>query len=97
VLFEETTATLFCGDLFTHTGDGPALTDNDIVGPAVDAEKLFRATALTVATAPTIRRLAELRPQLLALMHGSSTRRRCSEALGDLADTYELMVSQASG
>ncbi|HEX3837208.1 MAG TPA: hypothetical protein VHW25_09640 [Steroidobacteraceae bacterium] len=96
VLFEETTATLFCGDLFTHTGDGPALTDNDIVGPAVDAEKLFRATALTVATAPTIRRLAELQPQLLALMHGSSTRRRCSEALGDLADTYGHMAGEAT-
>ena len=26
VLFEETTKTLLCGDLFTHTGDGPALT-----------------------------------------------------------------------
>ena len=26
VLFEETTRTLLCGDLFTHTGDGPALT-----------------------------------------------------------------------
>ena len=27
VLFEETTKTLFCGDLFAHTGDGPALAD----------------------------------------------------------------------
>src|SRR6266581_4500880 len=26
VLFEETTRTLLCGDLFTHTGNGPALT-----------------------------------------------------------------------
>ena len=39
VLFEETTKTLFCGDLFTHTGDGPALTDSDIVGPALAAEE----------------------------------------------------------
>src|SRR5271169_6696247 len=64
VLFEETTGTLLCGDLFTHTGDGPALTDHDIVGPALAAEKLFQATALTVVTAPTIRRLAKLRPQV---------------------------------
>jgi flavorubredoxin len=96
VLFEETTATLFCGDLFTHTGDGPALTDSDIVAPAVDAEKLFRATALSVVTAPTIRRLAALQPRMLALMHGSSTHTRCTEALHDLADMYELMVRQAS-
>jgi hypothetical protein len=34
VLYEETTGTLLCGDLFTHLGDGPALTEADIVGPA---------------------------------------------------------------
>jgi len=94
VLFEETTRTLLCGDLFTHTGDGPALTDSDIVGPALAAEELFHATALTVATAATIRRLATLQPQVLALMHGSSTRTRCDEALVELADAYELMVKQ---
>ena len=94
VLFEETTRTLLCGDLFTHTGDGPALTDSDIVGPALAAEELFHATALTVVTASTIRRLATLEPQLLALMHGSSTRAHCSEALVRLAEAYELMVRQ---
>ncbi len=94
VLFEETTKTLLCGDLFTHTGDGPALTDNDIVGPAVAAEDLFHATALTVVTAPTIRRLAALEPQLLAPMHGSSTRTGCGEALFKLADAYESLVEQ---
>jgi flavorubredoxin len=94
VLFEETTKTLLCGDLFTHTGDGPALTDSDIVGPAVAAEDLFHATALTVVTAPTIRRLAALEPQLLAPMHGSSTRTGCGEALFKLADAYESMVEQ---
>jgi flavorubredoxin len=97
VLFEETTRTLLCGDLFTHTGDGPALTDHDIVGPALEAEELFHATALTVVTAPTIRRLAKLQPQVLALMHGSSTRTRCGEALGNLADAYELLVRQGKG
>jgi flavorubredoxin len=94
VLFEETTRTLLCGDLFTHTGDGPALTDSDIVGPALATEELFHATALTVATAATIRRLATLQPQLLALMHGSSTRMHCGEALVKLADAYELMVKR---
>jgi flavorubredoxin len=95
VLFEETTRTLFCGDLFTHTGDGPALTDADIVGPALRAEELFHATALSPVTAKTIRRLATLEPQTLALMHGSSTRTRCRESLIDLADRYDLMVQQS--
>ena len=41
VLFEETTGTLFCGDLFTHAGDGPAITDADIVGPRTRGRGAF--------------------------------------------------------
>ncbi|MEJ8856825.1 MBL fold metallo-hydrolase [Variovorax robiniae] len=92
VLFEESTGTLFCGDLFTHTGNGPALVESDIVGPAMAAEALFHATSLSPATAPTIRTLAKLEPQALALMHGSSRRSRCGEALMQLADAYEAMA-----
>jgi len=94
VLFEETTRTLCCGDLFTHAGDGPPLTDADIVGPALAAEELFHATALSPVTARTIRRLATLEPQMLALMHGSSTRSRCSESLLQLADAYDVMTQR---
>jgi len=94
VLFEETTQTLFCGDLLTHVGDGPALTDADIVGPALAAEQIFHATALTSATGTTIRQLAALDPQLLALMHGSSTQVRCKESLLELADAYDSMFDQ---
>jgi len=95
VLFEETTGTLFCGDLFTHTGDGPPLTEQDIVGPAVEAEKMFHATAISAVTGKTIRKLAALEPQMLALMHGSSTRTRCGESLSGLADAYDSMVKAA--
>jgi flavorubredoxin len=94
VLFEEATKTLFCGDLFTHNGDGPALTDGDIVGPALEAEEIFHATALAPATAATIGRLAALDPQMLALMHGSSTRTRCSESLLRLAGAYDSMIKR---
>ena len=38
VIFEESTATLFCGDLFTQLGNSPALTETDIVEPAMAAE-----------------------------------------------------------
>jgi flavorubredoxin len=95
VLFEETTGTLFCGDLFTHAGDGPALTEGDIVGPALAAEEFFHATALSPVTARTIRGLAALEPRTLAPMHGSSTRTRCRESLVDLADAYEKMTLRA--
>jgi flavorubredoxin len=92
VLFEEITGTLFCGDLFTHAGDGPPLTDADIVAPALQAEALFHATALAPATGLSIRRLALLEPRVLALMHGSSTRNRCKESLLQLADAYDEMI-----
>ena len=94
VLFEETTGTLFCGDLFTHAGDGPAITDADIVGPALAAEELFHATALSPVTGQTIRRLAQLEPRALALMHGSSTRTRCRESLVQLADAYNQLTGR---
>lgn len=97
LLYEETTGTLLCGDLFAHVGNGPALTQQDIVGPAVAAEDLFRSTALTPMTGPTIRRLAELLPRTLALMHGSSFSGDATGALGALAEDYErrLRISLA--
>lgn len=89
VLFEETTKTLFCGDLFTHTGDGPALTSADIVGPAKAAEEIFHATCLAPHTGATLRRLADLGPTTLAVMHGSSFNGDAAQALRDLADYYD--------
>jgi flavorubredoxin len=98
VMFEETTRTLFCGDLFTHAGDGPALTHADIVGPALEMERIFPGgTALTPTTGPTLRSLAELKPKTLAVMHGSSFEGDCSAALEALAAVYERMFDQACG
>jgi flavorubredoxin len=88
-LYEETTGTLFCGDLFTHFGDGPALTDGDLLDAASTAEDAFGATCLTPNTAPTIRSLAGLEPRVLAIMHGSSYNGDCSQALLALADDYD--------
>ncbi len=93
VLFDRTTRTLFCGDLFTQSGDGPAIVhDADLVTPALAAEDVFGATALTTSTAPTLRRLADLEPRTLALMHGPAFAGDCSGALRDLADAYEARV-----
>lgn len=89
VFFEETTDTLLCGDLFTHVGNGEALTDEDVVGPAVETDELFNASSLSAVTGATLRRLAHLEPQALALMHGASYRGDCVQALHDLADDYD--------
>lgn len=89
VLFEETSRTLLCGDLFTRLGDGPAITDDDIVEPAMEAEALFRYSSLTPDTAATMRSLGDLEPATLGLMHGSSFTGDCKGALYDLAAAYE--------
>jgi flavorubredoxin len=92
VLYEETTGTLLCGDLLSHLGDGPPLTSDDVVGPADEAEDVFQATCLTPTTGSTIRRLAELAPSTLAIMHGSSFSGDGHDALLRLADSYDARL-----
>ncbi|WKZ56102.1 MAG: MBL fold metallo-hydrolase [Bdellovibrionota bacterium] len=89
VLFEESTRTLLCGDLFTQLGDGPALTTGDIVGPAIEAEDLFKYSSLSPNMGSTLRKLAELSPSTLALMHGPSFSGDGGAALRALAADYE--------
>ena len=93
LLFEETTRTLLCGDLFTHLGKGPPVTSNDIIGPAKEAEVVFMATCLTPTTGTTIRSLANLDPAVLGVMHGSSFNGDCVQALNDLAAVYEGLLA----
>ena len=92
VLYEESTRTLMCGDLFTQLGDGPALTEGDVVGPAIAAEDLFRYSSLAPAMGSTIRGLAKLAPRTLALMHGPSFSGDGAAALRALADDYDQRV-----
>jgi flavorubredoxin len=89
VMFEESTGTLLCGDLFTQLGDGPALTQNDIVGPAIAAEDLFQYSALAPGMGTAIRSLARFAPRTLALMHGPSFTGDGAAALQGLADDYD--------
>jgi flavorubredoxin len=96
LLYEETTGTLLCGDLFSQLGNGPAITADDIIGPSGQAEDVFGATCLTPNTGPTIRRLAELEPMTLAVMHGSCYTGDGSAALLALADDYDRRLTGAS-
>ncbi len=92
VLYEEASGTLLCGDLFTQLGDGPALTEADVVGPSIAAEDLFGFSSLNPGMGATIRRLAELSPRTLALMHGPSFAGDGAAALRALADDYDRRV-----
>jgi flavorubredoxin len=93
VMYEESTGTLMCGDLFTQLGDDRPMTEGDIVGPASAAEDLFKYSALNPGMGSTIRKLAELKPHTLALMHGPSFRGDGASALCALADDYDRRVS----
>ena len=93
VMYEKSTGTLMCGDLFTQLGDDRAITDGDIVGPAIVAEDMFKYSALNPSMGLTIRRLAELTPRTLALMHGPSFVGDGAAALKALANDYDRRVS----
>lgn len=92
VLYEESTKTLLCGDLFSQLGDRAALTDGDIVGPAIAAEDLFRYSSLNPGMGKTIRRLGTLSPGNLALMHGPAFQGDGAAALDALADDYDRRI-----
>lgn len=89
LLFEESTATLLCGDLFTQPGNDTALTHSDIVGPAVQAEDMFQSSSLHPGMGATIRSLAQFAPRTLALMHGPSFAGDGAAALHALGDDYD--------
>lgn len=89
VMFEESTGTLLCGDLFTQVGGGPAVTTGDIVGPAIAGEDMFRYSSLNPEMGTTIRQLATLAPLTLGLMHGPSFSGNGAAALRALAEDYD--------
>lgn len=89
VIYEESTGTLFCGDLFTQHGDGPPLVEDDVVGPAIASEDIIGYSALNPGMGATIRGLAELAPCTLALMHGPAFRGDGAAALDALAADYD--------
>lgn len=95
LLYEETTGTLFCSDLFTQLGDSPALADGDILEGAIAAETFYGFTSLTPKTAPTIRRLAALAPRTVAVMHGASFAGQTVPVLEALAGYYETQLREA--
>jgi len=93
VLFEESTATLLCGDLFTQLGNDTALTGSDIVGPAIAAEDMFQSSCLNPNMGAIIRGLAACAPRTLALMHGPAYSGDGAAALRALGDDYDRRLT----
>lgn len=94
VLFEEHTATLFCGDLFSRTGPADVTTTDDIVQAAIAHDKLMHGHAITANTGPTLRGLAELHPKRLALMHGPTFVGDGAASLDGLADYFDGVLAE---
>jgi len=88
LLYEETTGTLFSSDLFTQFGACAATTAGDIVDAAIATEKAVPFMPATPQAAPTLRRLAALKPATIALMHGPAFTGDGAAALNALADYY---------
>jgi flavorubredoxin len=97
MFFEQETGTLFLGDLLTQLGDGPPVTSGDILDAAIAAEEVFHQTSLGPLVPATYRRLAELAPRRLAIMHGSSYDGDCSALLLAMADVYEQRFGCSTG
>jgi flavorubredoxin len=95
VIFEENSKTLFVGDLFTHFGNPAPVTESEIVTPAMRGNDSTYSTSLGPATAPTIRKLAALNPNMLAVMHGSSFTGDGAAQLHGLADAYDERLRAA--
>ena len=64
-----------------------------IVEAALTGEEVFHATSIGAAAVPTLRRLADLGPATLAIMHGSSYSGDGAGQLLELADAYTAMVA----
>ncbi len=72
-LFEETTGTLLCGDLFTQPGaEHKALADGDIFGPSEAMREQMDYFAHAPNSGELLGKLADLGPRTLACMHGAA-------------------------
>ncbi len=99
VLFEETRKTLLCSDLFHHFGNPAPMTTSELIGPTRSAMQRLQQGPLagympyTRQTEGVFRSLADLKPQTLAVMHGSSYTGEADRLLIDLAgvikETFE--------
>jgi len=86
-LFEETTGTLLCGDLFTQPGAEHApLTEGDILGPSEAMRQGLDYYAHSPSTRPLLEKLAATAPRTLACMHGSAWSGDGRRLLLELAD-----------
>ncbi|HVJ17029.1 MAG TPA: FprA family A-type flavoprotein [Polyangiaceae bacterium] len=88
--YDETSRTLFSGDLFTQPGaHTPALTEGDILGPSEAFRGAMDYYSHTKNLKPLMEKLCRLEPRTLACMHGSAWRGDGAKLLRALGDTLD--------
>ncbi len=104
LLFDETTATLFCSDLLTHngdvepTGDATSILERHRASlAAFETGPLASYMPYTPHTAAVMRRLADLAPRALATMHGSTLLGDGAAALREVAGTMREVFGAERG
>ena len=93
VLYDETTRTLLCGDLFSRMGAFGPTSSDDPVGPARAAEDEMPSMSLHPRSSDLLRALAELEVTTLAPMHAPAFVGDCRQALLDLAADVDRRIA----
>lgn len=98
LLFEETTRTLFCSDLFHQNGDVEPLTSSDVIERSRQTLVEYQQSPLanylpyTPQTDKILKSLAALKPEALATMHGSTFAGDGEKAILDLAGVFKELL-----
>ena len=75
ILFDLSTKTLLCGDLFTQPGASvPPVTESEVLTASEGMRGMMDYYAHATSTSAILERLAGLAPSLLACQHGSAYR-----------------------
>ena len=90
ILFDQSTRTLFCGDLFTQPGANmPPVTESEVLTASEGMREMMDYYAHATSTTAILERLAGLCPSTLACQHGSAYRGDGVALLRELAATLE--------
>jgi len=90
MMFETTTRTLMCGDLFTLFGnDHPVMTTDDLLEPSEQLRRKVPYYSNPAAARPKLEEIADLKPAYVAGMHGPVWQGDGRDLLLRLADALE--------
>ncbi|MEO8027618.1 MAG: MBL fold metallo-hydrolase [Bryobacteraceae bacterium] len=97
VLFDQSTGTLLCGDLFTQPGGKmPPVTETEVLTSSEGMRGMMDYYAHAKSTPAILERLAGLAPSMLACQHGSAYRGDGAALLRELSATLERDNGQSA-